>query len=109
MSVLDLVTFVLVLTAAAAFIAFPIAYQWTTGGAWINSVMGRHLMGFMGVIALVMVLAVWTRLAGPLPEWVRPAVWAAINFIAWWRLFLVIRLRHGDADDARHPRPPSSD
>lgn len=81
----------LVLVAAVAFTLSPIVYQVRTRGAWRRSPEGWHFMSYMGVMALVMLLVVWSIFAGPLPAWLRPVTWGAIAAIAWWRLIVLLR------------------
>ena len=86
-----LLTITFILTAAVGFVLSPFAYAVGTKGAWRRSADGWHFMSYMGVFALVMMLAVWSILWGPLPMWVRMLTWASIAAVAWWRLILLIR------------------
>lgn len=90
MSILRVVA---VLAAAVPLIAFPITYQITTRGAWRKSVMGRHLMAFMGALGAVMVLTVWGMFAGDLPRWIGPVAWLVIASVSWWRLLLLLSMQ----------------
>ena len=83
----------LMLIAAVAFMLSPIVYQVRTRGAWRNSPEGWHFMSYMGVLAMVMMLAVWSVFWGPLPVWVRAVTWGAIAVVAWWRLIVLLRVR----------------
>ena len=80
-----------ILIAAVAFALSPIVYHVRTRGAWRHSPEGWHFMSYMGVFAMVMMLAVWSVFFGPLPPWVRAATWVAIAVVAWWRLFVLLR------------------
>lgn len=91
---------VFMFVAAAALILFPPCYHFATRGAWAKTVMGWHLMSFMGVLGAVMTFAVASAVCGPLPTFVRPLVWAAIAVVAWWRLILLFVVQH---QDGRHP------
>lgn len=86
--------------AAAALILFPPCYHFATRGAWAKTVMGWHLMSFMGVLGVVMAFAVASAVWGPLPTFVRPLVWAAIAVVAWWRLILLFVVQHQDGHHA---------
>lgn len=81
---------VLMMTAAVAFIATPVAYHFRSRGHWRDTSAGWHFMSYMGVFALVMVLAMPRALFDvDLPDWVRPVVWLLIAIVAWWRLVVV--------------------
>lgn len=85
---------ILMLVSALALFTFPVAYHFTSAGLWRYSPVGKALMSFMGVLAGVMVLAVWAVAFGPLPAVTRVIVWGAISFVAWrqvWILFVVRR------------------
>ena len=84
---------VLLVVAAVALIAFPFCYHLTTRGAWARSMMGWHLMSFMGVLGVVMTFAV-LNFVFTLPTWVRPLTWALIGAVAWWRLVLLFVVQH---------------
>lgn len=84
---------VFMLVSAVAFVLSPIVYAVRTRGAWRDTVEGWHFMSYMGVMALVLTLAVWSVFFGPLPEWVRPLIWGAIATVAWWRLFILLRVK----------------
>jgi len=86
---------VLLAVAAVALIAFPFCYHLTTRGSWRTSVMGWHLMSFMGVLGLVMTFAI-LNFAIDLPEWVRPLTWFLVGAVAWWRLVLLFVVQHRD-------------
>lgn len=83
----------LMFTAALALYVFPLAYHFTSGGEWRRSEVGRALMAFMGTLALVMVLAVWARIFGPLPEFARVVVWGLISVVAWRQVWLLFAVR----------------
>lgn len=85
----------LMLTAAAALILFPPCYHLTTRGGWRRSVMGWHLMSFMGVLGLVMCFAV-SNVVFELPSWIRPLVWLLIGIVSWWRLILLFVVQHNE-------------
>ncbi len=89
---------VLMLSAALALFVFPPAYHFTSGGLWRYSPAGRALMAFMGALDAVMILAVANLIFAPLPEFVRPLVWAAVAFVAWWQVrTLFVMRRRGKA------------
>jgi len=87
--------------AATALIAFPFCYHLTTRGSWRKSVMGWHLMSFMGVLGLVMTFAI-LNFAIELPEWVRPLTWFLVGAVAWWRLILLFVVQHRDDAPRKH-------
>ena len=89
-------TFLLI--AAVAFIASPLLYHFRSAGKWRNTSAGWHFMSYMGVMGLVMFLAISAIFLGPLPAWVRPAVWFAIAVVAWWRLVLLVIETRGDRE-----------
>lgn len=80
------------LTAAVAFALSPVVYQVRTRGKWRHTPEGWHFMSYMAVFAMVMMLAVWSVFFGPLPVWVRAVTWAAIAVVAWWRLFVLLKV-----------------
>lgn len=89
---------VLILLSAAALIAFPIAYHFTSGGLWRYSSVGRSLMQFMGVLGCVMLLSVGTLVSralgyGRLPDWVGIPVWGAIAFVSWRQVWMLFKVR----------------
>lgn len=91
---------ILMLTAALALLTFPIAYHFTSGGLWRYSRVGRSLMAFMGVLAAVMILAVWTVLFGPLPAFMRVMTWAFISFVSWQQVWVLFNVRNRAQVDA---------
>lgn len=88
---------VLLFVAALGFFAFPVVYHITSGGLWRFSPVGKALMQFMGVLAGVMVLAVWSLLFGPLPALSRVIVWGAISVVTWRQVWLLIKVRNRKA------------
>jgi drug/metabolite transporter (DMT)-like permease len=90
----------LMLYSAVVLIASPICYWVWSRGDWRKTRAGRHLMAFMGGLALVMVLSVTSFVSvhllerGPLPDWVRPLVWLIVGFIGTWRLALLWQTRY---------------
>lgn len=99
-----LLTVAFILTAAVAFVLSPFAYAVGTKGAWRRSADGWHFMSYMAVFALVMMLAVWSILWGPLPVWVRALTWGAIAIVAWWRLAILIKTGRRARRSARSAR-----
>ena len=87
---------VLLFVSALGFLAFPIVLHVTSGGLWRFTPVGKALMQFMGVLAGVMVLAVWSLLSGPLPALVRVIVWGAIAFVTWRQVYIVVKVRRRD-------------
>ena len=90
---------VLMLYAAVVLISSPVLYAWWSRGDWRLTPYGRHVMAFMGGLALVMCFAVaslvmHTTRHGDLPGTVRPIVWVIVSFIASWRLWLLWRSRY---------------
>jgi hypothetical protein len=75
--------------AALAFIVFVIMYQVTA--LWRETRMGRHMMTFNLVVAVILSYAFVSTVFGPLParEWVRLTVFAAIGAVGWWRVALL--------------------
>lgn len=88
--------------AAVPLVAYPVAYHVTTHGDWRRTLMGRLLMSFMAVLALVMVFAVLAMAWHPLPLWVRPVVWALVAGVSWWMLTMLFVRRYRDEEG---PRP----
>lgn len=83
-----------ILTVAAAFPAllFCIAYSRVN---WRATAMGRHMMAFMGICAIILLLALLPLLFGrdyPGVDEVRLGAWAGINFIFWWRLVVLLKV-----------------
>ena len=94
----------LLAVAAVALIVFPFCYHLTTRGHWRDSVMGWHLMSFMGALGIVMTFAI-LNFAFELYDWVRPLAWLLVAGVAWWRLILLFVVQHQDTrDDDRNPR-----
>ena len=85
---------VLMLYAAVVLISSPVLYAWWSRGDWRLTPYGRHVMAFMGGLALVMCFAVLNLLIGPLPAWIRPVVWVIVSVVASWRLWLLWRSRY---------------
>lgn len=85
---------VLMLYSAVVLISSPLLYAWWSRNDWRKTRGGKHLMAYMGGLALVMCFAVAGLLWGPLPQWVRPFVWTVIGFIGSWRLFLLYQTRY---------------
>ena len=90
---------VLMLYAAVVLISSPLLYHWWSRGDWRFNPNGRHVMAFMGGLALVMCFAVASLVMratghGELPHLVRPLVWVIVSFIASWRLWLLWRSRY---------------
>lgn len=94
----------LLVVSAVALIAFPFAYHLITRGHWRDSVMGRHLMAFMAVLAFVMATALFA-IAYDLPEWVRTVRWLLVAVVSWWRLILlfVVQMRDERSSDDQVP------
>lgn len=84
--------------AAVPLLAYPVVYHVTTHGDWRRSLMGRLLMAFMGVLALVMTFAVLSIVWHPLPDWVRPLVWALVASVSWWMLTVLFIRRYRDGN-----------
>jgi hypothetical protein len=63
---------------------------------WWRSVMGRHLMAYMGVMALVLDLGVVRLVTGD--SWwfqlIRLLVFVGVPVVMTWRLWLQIRAQH---------------
>lgn len=82
---------VLLVVAAIALVASPITYDARSRGWWkADKRTGWHLMGYMAVMAEVVLFAT-ANFIWELPDWVRPFVWANIAGVAWWRFALVLR------------------
>lgn len=100
MSFSTLLGTILMLASAAILIPCPPLYWWWSRGDWRETPGGRHLMAFMGGLAIVMVLAVANFVSvvllhrGPLPDWCRPLSWGIVLFIAAWRMLLLHRTRY---------------
>lgn len=61
---------------------------------WRDTDLGRHLLVYSSVIAVVLVLAVIRRL-GPWPlwfEWFRTGVFALVPLVMWWRCLIQIQV-----------------
>jgi hypothetical protein len=113
--VLDDVATIQAVAAAVAAAAFVVLFALRS--RWRSSAMGRHLMGFMAVTALVLTLTVVVRVTGQRPDaavcqrvvpipgwpWIRVAMWAAIDVILWWRLILLVRAQHQEQATAGRP------
>ncbi len=88
-------------TAAGALV-FVAAYA--RFAPWRSTVMGWHVMTFMGVILVVASLAVIATVFGtawPFRNVVRAGAWYAVAAVIWWRIWLLIRAQHGV--DIGHP------
>lgn len=83
---------VMFLLSAAGLVFFPIAYHFTSSGLWRYSRAGRALMAFMGVLAMVMVLGLWSLIFGPLPQ-LRAVVWTAVAAVTWWQVWTLFAVR----------------
>lgn len=84
----------LVLSALLA-TAFVIVYHFSA--VWWESHDGRHVMAFMGALALVIDLAVLRLIVGR-PEWfeiVRTLTFTAIPIVLAWRLAILIKAQFG--------------
>jgi hypothetical protein len=104
--VLDDVATIQAVAAAVAAAGFVVLFAARSN--WRSTAMGRHLMGFMAVVALVLTLTVVARVSGQRPDvaacrrvvplpgwpWIRVAMWFAIDVILWWRLVLLVRAQH---------------
>lgn len=82
--------------AAIAGLAFMVLY--TLRSNWRASVMGRHLMTFMGVMTTILVMWGVNRLAGPLPMWVWAVLLGAFDAALIWRVALLWRTQHTNGD-----------
>lgn len=79
--------------AAVPALLFVVVYASTQ--PWWRSSVGRHLMSFMGVCAVVLSLVIVQSFAGrdyPGHLYVRAAAWIAINIIFWWRLVVLLKV-----------------
>jgi len=79
--------------AAVPALLFVILYAKTQ--PWWRSAVGRHLMSFMAVCAVVLSLVIVSAIFGreyPGHLFVRAAAWIAINFIFWWRLAILVKV-----------------
>lgn len=87
--------------AAGAATAFMVLY--TVRSNWRASVMGRHLMTFMGVLATLLVMWGVGRLTGgPLPLWTWAVALGAFDAVLLWRVVLLWRTQHnGDPAAAK--------
>lgn len=76
--------------AALGFVTFVALYQILA--EWRETRMGRHMMVFNLVCAVILVYAFVATAFGPLParDWVRLVFFAAIGSVAWWRVLLLI-------------------
>lgn len=84
----------LVIYSATVLISSPLLYAWWSRNDWRLTRGGRHLMAYMGGLAVVMVFAFANLFWGPLPSWVRPLVWTIVAFIGTWRLVLLYQTRY---------------
>lgn len=78
--------------AAAAGVSFMVLY--TLRSNWRASVMGRHLMTFMGVMTTILVMWGYARLFGPIPLWIWAVLLAAFDAALIWRVALLWRTQH---------------
>lgn len=84
-STLNDVTDVLVIAAFVGALLFVLRYLRTR---WFSTPMGRHVMGFMVGLALILGLAAATTLWGEFANRnvIRFLTYAVINGIVWWRV-----------------------
>jgi len=75
---------------------------------WRHSEMGRHLMAYMGALALVLVLSCVRLVVGDAPwfQTLRLIVFVAIPLTMTWRLWLQVKTHRLDRKDAGHGRRP---
>ena len=89
----------LVIGSAVLAVACPVAFQWTTRGAWRDTAIGWHLMSFMLAIAAVLVQAAIRLVCDDFlgvgdPVWfqrLRVAVFVSIPIVLAWRLVEILR------------------
>ncbi len=82
--------------AAAAGLLFMVRY--TLRSNWRASVMGRHLMTFMGVMTTILVMWGVARLFGPVPLWIWAVLLGAFDAALIWRVALLWRTQHANGD-----------
>lgn len=73
---------------AIAFVALYARSEW-------HSPIGRHLMSFGAVLAILLLMRLWARLIGPLPEGLWAGGFTALALVLGWRLILVRKAQAG--------------
>lgn len=66
---------------------------------WRETAMGRHLMAYSSVIALVLVVSLVRRMFPDPPfalEVIRLATFALVPVVIWWRCLLQIKAMHDE-------------
>lgn len=94
------------LIAAGAAVAFMILYA--VRSDWRRSVMGQHLMAFMGVLAAILVMWAVGRFVGKLPLLAWTVALGAFDLVLVWRVLLLWRTQHtnGNGDYGNPRRKP---
>jgi hypothetical protein len=101
---MSLVAVTRILAVASAVPAVLFCFVYMSVG-WYKTPMGRHMMAFMGVWALILSLTAFVVIFGS-PPWLvylRVVVWMAINLIFWRRLVILLRVRFGKFPAPRCP------
>lgn len=103
---MDIAGVVLFVVAAVLGIEWVIAYHRQTGGAWRDTLMGRHAMIFMTSLAAVLALGAARGIAVEIlgthdPTWfkiVRIIIGASVPAVILWRRVLLHRAQRDRAD-----------
>lgn len=101
---------ILIVAVFLGFLAFVLLYSLTP--FW-RTEMGRHVMSFMASLGMVMMLAVLRIIAEAAFEvdlyadapWLRPACFALIAGVTWWRVWILIKVQFLGRDDDRREAP----
>lgn len=99
---INTVTAVLTAGAALGFLVFVARFLRT---GWHRTEVGRNLMAFMAVFGTLITLALvyrWIPLPKTAWELVRCGAYLLINWVVWWRVFLLFRVQR----EGGHPRKP---
>lgn len=100
---------VLVLATVPAAIGFPIWYHLKL--RWYDSEMGRHVMGYSTVVALLylttLVRMFFPRYPGQL--YTATALAALMGVVIWWRVLVFVHLRREARQKQDEDRKPSQE